>query len=202
MIAETKELFKQLQVQVSDLKSNTAGLGCLEHSVKTFQESVKNHASKLIDIEDRSRRSNVVIHGILEEPNETESDLKRKVITETLENRLGVKCISIGRIHRLGRTGSKRPVIMFLQDYNEKVAIFKNVSKLKGSNIFVQNDYSHVTLKKRKLLWESAKHDKSLGKKVSLQHDKLRIDNDVFIWNETTNQREITSGSRANVHST
>ncbi|XP_065311615.1 uncharacterized protein [Dermacentor albipictus] len=61
--------------------------------------------------------------------------------------------------------------------------------------------FVQVTLKKRKLLWESAKHDKSLGKKVSLQHDKLRINNDMYIWNDKTNQREIASNSRTGQHS-
>lgn len=66
----------------------------------------------------------------------------------------------------------------------------KNVKKLKGTNIFIQNDYSQQTLQKRKLLWESAKADKSQGKTAFLIHDKLCVGDDLFIWNEAKNERQ------------
>lgn len=95
----------------------------------------------------------------------------------------------IGRIHRLGRHTGKRPVIVYLQDFNEKKAIFANVTKLKGSKINIQNDFSQQTLRKRKLLWESAKTDKNDGKKVYLVNDRLKIDKDEYTWDETKGQR-------------
>lgn len=80
-------------------------------------------------------------------------------------------------------------MIIYLQDFNETKAIFANVKKLKGSSIFIQNDYSASTLRKGKLLWESAKNKKQLGKKVSLIHDRLRIGTEYFFWDETLNKR-------------
>lgn len=71
----------------------------------------------------------------------------------------------------------------------KKKAIFGNVTKLKGSKITVQNDYSPQTLRKRKLLWESAKADKNNGKKVYLVHDRLKIDKDEYIWDECKSER-------------
>lgn len=90
---------------------------------------------------------------------------------------------------RLGKRVGNRPVILFLQDYNEKQAILKNANKLKGSNIFISNDYSRLTLQRRKLLWESAKADKDNGKNVYLVNEKLRIDDDTFVWDFNTNSR-------------
>lgn len=145
---------------------------------------------KLADLEDRSRRSNLVVFGVSEPPNETESDLKRKVITEIFSDKLGVICESVGEIHRLGKHIGNRPVILFFQNFTEKMKVLKNASKLKGTKIFIQNDYSQHTLQKRKLLWESAKTDKFQGKKVGLFHDKLKVDDDYYIWNETTNERQ------------
>lgn len=135
---------------------------------------------KLTDLEDRGRRSNLIVFGIPEKPDETESDLKRQVISEVFNSKLGVKCTSVARIHRLGRSGSNRPIILFLQDFTKKQAVLKRASKLKGTNIFVQNDYSKQTLAKRKLLWESAKAEKAQGKRAFLVHDKLRVDDDLF----------------------
>lgn len=114
--------------------------------------------------------------------------LKSKILDDVFSKKLDVQCKSIGRIHRLGRPGKKRPVIIYFQDYNEKQQILKNAYKLKGTVISLQN-YSHTTLKKRKLLWDSAKLEKQQGKKVSLKDDKLRVNDDTFIWDDTQNAR-------------
>lgn len=103
--------------------------------------------------------------------------------------RLNVKCSSVGRIHRLGRNGLNRPVILYLQDYNEKMEILKNAKKLKGTKIFIENDFSRPTLRRRKLLRDSAKLDKDSGKKVYLVNDKLHIDDEVFVWDDVQNAR-------------
>lgn len=115
--------------------------------------------------------------------------MRSKVIVDVLVSKLGVQCSSIARIHRLGRTSGKRPVIMFFQDYTEKQAVLRNVSKLKGTTIYIRNDYSQCTLSKRRLLWETAKADKTAGKRVSLVNDKLRVNNEFYVWDELTNER-------------
>lgn len=115
--------------------------------------------------------------------------MKEKVQKEVLNDKLNVKVESIGRIHRLGKKSGKRPVIVYLQDFTEKKAIQENVKKLKGSGMFIQNDYSRSTLKKRKLLWESAKAERDAKKKVFLVHDRLKIEKDVFVWDESQNRR-------------
>lgn len=112
---------------------------------------------KLVDLEDRSRRSNIIVYGILENSGENEASLRKSVVGDIFEKKIGVKCESIARIHRLGRRTGRRQVIGYFQDYNEKQAVIQNTNKLKGTNIFIQNDYSHETLRVRKLLWIAPK---------------------------------------------
>lgn len=109
-----------------------------------------------------------------------------------------MQCKSVARIHRLGRPGPKRPVILYFQDFAEKQAVLKNCGNLKGTKVNVQNDYSKQTVRRRKLLWDSAKADKAEGRKIFLVHDKLRIDDDMFFWNDATNTREIIINPRSN----
>lgn len=149
---------------------------------------------KVTDLEDRSRRSNLVVFGIKENPSETTESLKKDVLTDIFATKLQVSCHSVGRIHRIGKHGNQRPVIVFFQDYNEKEIILKNAHKLKGSDISIQNDYSKETLRKRKLLWESAKSEKGQGMKVTLNYDKLHVDRDTYKWDDAMNVRvKITS---------
>lgn len=161
--------------------------------VDTLEQTIISLQAKIVDLEDRSRRSNLVVFGVDEDPAETELDLKQKVLTEIFERKLNVPCRSVGRIHRIGRPGKQRPVIIFFQDFNEKERVLMNAKKLKGSKVSIQNDYSKETLRKRKLLWDSAKNEKLQGKKVTLVHDKLRIDKEKFEWDDTTNSRSKMS---------
>lgn len=59
-----------------------------------------------------------------------------------------------------------------------KKKILKNAHKHKGSDVSIENDWSKETLRKGKLLWESAKSEKGEGKKVTLNYDKLHVDRD------------------------
>lgn len=98
-------------------------------------------------------------------------------------------------MHKLGRDGTKRPVIMYFQDFTEKQSVLKSTKKLKGSNVFIQNDYSQSTQHKRKMLLESAKRDKTIGKRVFLVHDKLRINGDFYIWDGDANKHVLLSSA-------
>lgn len=107
-----------------------------------------------------------------------------------------MNCSSVARIHRLGRSERNRPIILYFQNYREKQAVWKNVSKLKGSQISIDNDYSEDTRRKRKLLWESGKAEKAAGKKVFLVNDSLHVDNDIYNWNDTSNTRKWLSKAK------
>lgn len=78
---------------------------------------------------------------------------------------------------------------LYFQDYNEKIEVLRNAKKLKGSKVFINNDYSQATLMKRKMLWESARHDKNEGTRVYLINDKLHVNYDIFVRDENKNAR-------------
>lgn len=177
-----EKIFADWGRRFTELEKRAARVDDLERTVKSLE-------SKIVDLEDRSRRSNLLIFGLQEEAGETETELKQKVVTDIFSEKLNVNCSSIGRIHRLGKPGKQRPVIIFFQNFNEKRDVLKNAYKLKGTSFSVQNDYSRETLRKRKLLWDSAKAEKKEGKKVALIDEKLRVDNDYFIWSDPTNSR-------------
>lgn len=144
---------------------------------------------KITDLKDRSRRSNLIVFGIKENPSETTETLRRDVLTDLFANKLEVPCRSVGRTNRIEKPGSQRPVIVFFQDYNEKERILKNAHKPKGFDVSIQNDYSKETLRKRKLLWESAKSEKGQAKKVTLNYDKIHVGRDTYKWDNAKNAR-------------
>lgn len=183
------KMISDLNERFSDLERRVSRVDSLEQTVKLLQ-------AKVVDLEDRSRRSNLIIIGIQEDRGENETALRTKVIEDLFCKRLNVTCCSIARIHRIGKAVKKRPVIVFFQNYNEKQEVLRNARKLKGTSISIQYDYSAYTLRKRKLLWQSAKMEKEQGKKVTLLHDKLRIDNDLYAWDDANYRVELVSRQR------
>ncbi|CAN8005997.1 unnamed protein product [Ixodes pacificus] len=202
VIASLRTKVTELERLLQLMSSSTSKIDGLDSTLSLLQTNTAQQTEKLVDLEDRSRRSNLVIYGLPEPNNETDLQLKDHVVGELFEKKLDVKCCSIGRIHRLGRKKANRPVILYLQDYNEKQAILKNAKKLKGTHIFIENDYSRCTLRKRKLLWESARSDKANGRRIFMVNDKLRIDDDTFIWDDSKNARVKISSTHHQPEST
>lgn len=54
----------------------------LQATLTSLQDTIKMQGAKLADLEDRSRRSNLVIFGVPESSNETEAELRKKVLGE------------------------------------------------------------------------------------------------------------------------
>lgn len=87
--------------------------------------------------------------------------------------RLEVGVKSMERIHRLGgrTTDQIRPIIMKLGNFTEKKEVLKNARKLKGSNIFINEDFCLHVRTVRKKLWDSAKTTRDGGEKTTLIFD-------------------------------
>lgn len=76
-------------------------------------------------------------------------------------------------------------------DYNEKMLVMQNCKKLKGSSISISHDFCKATIVKRSKLWLHAKQFKEEGRKVSLDYDRLRVDNDVYTWDEENSRPHL-----------
>ena len=77
--------------------------------------------------------------------------------------------IIIERAHRIKKKGNSenpgkpRTTVCRFLNYKDKTNILKNEKKLKGKNIFINEDFSHETMELRKELWEKGKN---IGRKV------------------------------------
>lgn len=105
MISYFNARFMETEIYLCGVKAKTSELTDLDDAVKIFLTSMDYQARKPAGIEGKSRRSNLLIHGLSEELGK--NNVRHKVITETLDGRFGVKCSSIGRISRLGMKAAK-----------------------------------------------------------------------------------------------
>lgn len=151
---------------------------------------------KVDDLENRSRKNNLILYGIDEDPSETPEELVEKIKTNIFEEKLKISVSSIERCHRLGKKNEKaRPVIIKLLDYRDKVEILKSCPKLKGTPFSVSEDFSKKVREIRKKLWQSSAEEREAGSKVKMIFDKLSIDKKIYRWDEKKGKRYKVSGN-------
>ncbi|KAH8042453.1 hypothetical protein HPB51_023463 [Rhipicephalus microplus] len=139
--------------------------------------------SRLDDLEDRSRRSNLLVHGI---PDSRESwqDTEEKTLA-ALSSATG-KAITgndVDRVHRIGTFSSSktRPVIIKFRSFKMKEAILSDRAVLKTKDIAVSEDYSVATRQARKKLVEFGKGQPH-SPRFQLRYNKLIIDDRCFMY--------------------
>nr|XP_047146326.1 uncharacterized protein LOC124819147 [Hydra vulgaris] len=136
--------------------------------------TTQNINEKLRKFEDRLRRNNLRIEGLPESVKETWNETEDKVKL-FLVNKLGLNGIEVERAHRTGarKEGSSRTVIMKLLRYNDKTKILKESYRLKGTNIYLNEGFSHETVNIRKRLLAEVKERRDNGENVGLSIEEL-----------------------------
>ena len=139
---------------------------------------------RLIELEDRSRRCNLRIDGVEEGKDETWDQCEEKVL-EIFTNQLGIeKNVQIERAHRTGKKGSKhshektskpRAIVLKLNSYKDKIKILKECKKLKGTNIYINEDFSAATMNYRKELWKEVQELLQEGKIAYLNYRSIIV---------------------------
>ena len=174
---------KKVQSDINELKASlehteTKAVAKAEKKVEELQEQINElwdyqvdperlelTEREIVDLEDRSQRKNLRIDGIIEEENETWDECEQEV-QSLIKDKLGIaENIVIERAHRIKKKGNSdnpgkpRTIVFRFLNYKDKTNILKNAKKLKGKNIFINEDFSHETMELRKELWEKVKKD-------------------------------------------
>ena len=164
----TMKEIKNLKAEISDLKDTfeftenviekkveklETELDDLEGKVQEIWDYQKNpdHIQhKLVELKNRSRRNNLWIDGTEEEEGET-WEISEAKATKVFKEKLEInKDIMIERAHRTKRNKDKdkkrpRTILLRLAYFKGKSIILKNVNKLKGSDVYINKDFSRET---------------------------------------------------------
>ena len=107
--------------------------------------------NKLIELEDLSRRNNILIDGIEEEQYETWDRCEEKV-QKAIKDKSGIENeVEIDRCHRMKKSGKHRSnnernsrpriIICRLLSFKDKQRIIQSSKKLKNTGIFIYEDF-------------------------------------------------------------
>ena len=92
-----------------------------------------------------------------------------------LKERLDIENVEIERAHRAGRKSRNKPrtIVCKLLRFKDKQNILRKAKLLKGTNIFINEDYCLDTLEYRKELWEVVKVLRSQRKIAYLNYRSI-----------------------------
>ncbi|XP_039300334.1 uncharacterized protein LOC120355737 [Nilaparvata lugens] len=172
----TKKDIESLLDKVSALEIENA---CLRDKVDLLEKLSEKRDLKLIDLESRSRRNNLIFKGI---ENLGGEDCIAKV-KKLCSDILGIHGeILVNRAHFLGK--GNKTVIAHIPRDEDINKIFGNVKKLKNTNIVIHRDYAReVRFKRGKLLALKKELSKMVPDiDVHLGFDFLKIEGTHFHW--------------------
>lgn len=183
-VASMRKDFESLKKTVNVMQNEIDGLrtevDTLErHNRELWEENqylndtMESMGKNLNLIDTQMRRNNLIVFGLSKE--ETDSKGCMKVVSELLNGKMGVRDVEIEHAHRLGK-GTNSPVLIKCRRSEDKKNILKAKLKLKGTKVYIDEDYSQNTREVRRILIGKMKEMKEQGKEVKLKHDHLVVD--------------------------
>lgn len=183
-----EEMFGQIQgnMQAMDSKMDLImkQMDNLKLENKQLKEQVVSQELKIKTLEREVRRKNLIIKGVQEGEREEVAETMEKVI-EIIES-MGVKLEptrDIDEARRLGHPAKekKRPILLKLTTEIKKREILMKTNKLRGTSVWIDEDYTRETQEERKQLMAPLKEAREKGHRAYLRHNKLIIDKETYV---------------------
>ena len=197
VLAELQKMGRQF----ADFRNEVRGWrNELNERIVKVEEKVNVLEEKLDDLENRSRRNNLLFFGITDSQNESWDDSEKK-LKEFMKTKLAIPsedadAIKFERVHRIGHTAGKRPIIAMFCSSKDKSLVYEKGRKLPyGGPVYIKQDYSdRVKVARRNL---SPYYQKALqeNRKPKIVLDKLIVQGTVYKYDSNTNNLCVASNN-------
>lgn len=184
-----RQMNNKLDVLMTEMKQ-------IKDENKKLKKKVEEQESRIGRLERAVRSKNIVIKGIEEEESENENSIKEKV--NRIIHKIGINVETerdIDEIRRIGRkeTGKKRPTLVKLMRESTRSEILRNARHLKGTTIWIDEDFPKNVQEKRMTLIPRLKEARDRGHRAVLKYDKLIVDGEIVVDSD----REDEGGERS-----
>lgn len=193
-----KEIKEELKEIKEEVKKNSVIIAEIEVMQKQFQEKEiewnkeKQELNKRIQLlekrmeeqEKRKRSNNIIIKGL-----KIDNNRPKDLVQEFLAKELGIDR-TIKQADIIKQSEDSTIIKIETNSAEDKEAIMKKKSKLKGTKIFIDNDYTPDERKMHAVIRKQANEERLKGKTVKIFYNKLSIDNKYYAWNYETGRLE------------
>lgn len=179
-IDELKRSLEFSQAEIEDIKANCRPIHATDDSVAVDRiervERTLEDMSKHVDyLDNQSRRNNVRIDGLSEDPGESWEVSESKCM-DFFDKTLGLSSIQVERAHRVGpaKDGRPRTIIAKLWSFKDRESILNATKEKRPRGVFVNQDFSAKVSRVRKQLRSELQNLKSQGYDAYLSYDRIR----------------------------
>ena len=172
---------------VENLNKKQKEIDSMMTKMKKMEQSAQENdlKAKILDMQCRSMRDNLIFYRIPEERNETDEDCVEKVLTliqQQLEIQNAKNEIKLHRAHRIGRYNPSkvRPIVAKFAFYPDREKVRRNANKLKDTSYGISQQFPREIMDTRKKLVPIMKEARSSGKDAYINVDKLYINNELY----------------------
>lgn len=184
--------------EIQEIKSENAKLKEENETLKKKNTEIENQMEIM---EKEIRKNKIIVQGIKEMENESDLSIKeniRKMLTE-----IGMEINMENETREVRRIGKKiqnrdipRPILIEFASGSKKIEVLKAAKKLKGSDIWISEDYSKQVQEQRKLLVPHMKEARTKGNKAILRHNKLIINDESYTIEQIEKQTDDNQTTR------
>lgn len=186
---ELQEIRQLMQGMAEELRKNTEENRKLRTEMREREEQWRNERNQLTErienlefkverMEKEKKRGNVVIKGVT-----FEEQAKEEAAENFLKDKLNIE-IKVKRVINIRNDNGPTTNILEIGDWDKKQEIMKNKHKLKGSQIYIDND---LTAKERAIQMEIRKIAKdriNKGCRVKVGYRKITIEGEEYGWDD------------------
>lgn len=174
---DLKTNIKNVEERFTSIETKTTKDSLDLQVLKLEKEEIKE---QLLHMDSYSRRDNLLFSGIADNRDERDYMAKRKLL-DIMKNNMGLQDVDqfkIVRCHRLGpfRYGRMRDIIIRFHYFGDRSLVWDSRAKLRGTNVYLKEDFPLEVLKRRASLWPVMKAAQRKNYNASLVEDKLMID--------------------------
>ena len=182
LIYDFKNSLEFTQKELQDLKSEVLNLRSENAQLKKNAENdnllVNKLQQQVANLEDYSRRKNIRVEGISDSPKENWQQTQSKV-QQIIKEKLQLESVKVEYAHRISHhesnSNTPRTIIARLQHDTDRDMALRNSWRLKGTQTFINEDLSELTIQKRKEKMPEFKNARQQGKIAYFKKDKLII---------------------------
>lgn len=180
---ELKEELAKREVQWQKEKEE------LKKQITTLETKIEVIENKQKVTEEKERRKNVIVKIQLSN-NERKDKIELKKCMEKLyKDKLEVD-VTVTEVVHIVETKNGDIVKVVMASRQDKIEIMKNKHKLRGKNIFVDDDLTKEERSMQKEIRDRAKQEKNCGKQTKIGFGKLMIDGKWISWKELSGNKE------------
>ena len=186
-----KQLTQQVQQQQGQISQLSEITESMQTEIVQINHTMSQQQFRIIDLEARSRRNNLLFFNIAEAEQESDTDCERALLdffaTQLKLSEDQLSRVVFQRVHRLGRPRrgvapngqpwKSRPVIAGFRDFKCKQDILFSASELKGTQFAIREDFPAEIRSARGKLWDEFKSAKSQNLRARIVYPaKLVVD--------------------------